>query len=166
MNCCKSQAIHANNWRPAITSPHNRRFAEVIVNRLWRRYLGVGFVEPVHDWEEATIAQPELLRYLADELIEHDYDLKHVARLIFNSHAYQRMSAHHASVSEAQLFAAPVRRRLTAEQLVDSLYHAAKKPLRSEQLTLDPEGRRPADTFLNLGSPTRAWEFTSLFQRT
>ena len=29
-------------------------------------------------------------------------------------------------------------------------------------LTLDPEGRRPASTFLNLGVPTRAWQFCSL----
>lgn len=146
----------------AITSPHNDRFAEVIVNRLWSRYMGVGFVEPVHDWEDAEIAHADLLRYLADELVLHNYDLKHVARLIFNSHAYQRQSKHHASLSEAQLFAAPSRRRMSAEQLLDSLYLASEKPLRSEQLTLDPEGRRSVNTFMNLGSPTRAWQFTSL----
>ena len=55
-----------------------------------------------------------------------------------------------------------MRRRLSAEQIVDSLFATAGKTFRSEPLTLDPEGRRSANTFLNLGSPRRAWEFTSL----
>src|SRR5207248_758972 len=61
-----------------------------IVNRLWKRYLGWGLVEPVDDWMEATASHPELLQYLARELLVHDYDLKHVARLVLNSHTYQR----------------------------------------------------------------------------
>jgi hypothetical protein len=65
-----------------ITDPRNERFARVIVNRMWKRYLGWGIVEPVDDWETAKPSQPELLVYLARELVEHDYDLKHVARLI------------------------------------------------------------------------------------
>jgi hypothetical protein len=38
----------------------------------------------------------------------------------------------------------------------------AGKQYDAELLTLDPEGRRPVDTFLNLGQPQRAWQFTSL----
>lgn len=146
----------------AVTSPHNDRFAKVIVNRLWKRFMGVGFVEPVHDWENGTASHQELLAFLAQELVANDYDLKHVSRLILNSHAYQRRAVHHPSQSEAQLFAAPDRRRMSAEQIIDSLYYAVDKPFRSETLSLDPEGRRPINAFLNLGSPQRAWEFTSL----
>ena len=73
-----------------ITSPTNQRFAPVLVNRLWHRYLGDGLVEPVDDWDDSpTTRNPELLADLARELIAHDYDLKHVARLIFHSRAYQ-----------------------------------------------------------------------------
>src|SRR5690606_12764681 len=34
-----------------ITPPENQRFARVIVDRLWKRLMGAGIVEPVHDWE-------------------------------------------------------------------------------------------------------------------
>jgi hypothetical protein len=51
---------------------------------------------------------------------------------------------------------------MTAEQLVDSLFQAAGKEFHSEELTMDPEGRRPVTEMINLGTPRRAWEFTSL----
>jgi hypothetical protein len=51
---------------------------------------------------------------------------------------------------------------MTAEQMLDSLYLAVGKSFDAEMLTLDPEGRRPDDSFLNLGSPTRAWQLCSL----
>lgn len=148
-----------------LTSPHNERFAQVLVNRLWKRYLGWGIVEPVDDWHDAKPSHPELLAWLGRELITHDYDLKHVARLILNSHTYQRQVRPEGSLavgSEERLFASPSRRRLSAEQLIDSLFLVAGKEFRSEELTVDPEGRRPLSEMLNLGTPKRAWEFTSL----
>ncbi len=148
-----------------MTSPQNDRFAQVIVNRLWKRYLGWGLVEPVDDWSDPQPSHPELLDYLARELITHDYDLKHVARLVLNSHVYQREprpDPRNPQDSAERDFAAPARRRLSAEQLVDSLFAAVGKGLRSEELNLDVDGRRPITEFINLGTPRRAWEFTSL----
>ena len=133
-----------------ITTPTNRRFAPVMVNRLWHRYMGKGLVEPVDDWD-GTLKQrnPELLADLARELVTHDYDLKHVARLIFQSQAYQ------ARPGVAGL---PARRRMSAEQVLDSLFAAVGKPFRAEELCLDIDGRRPPSEFLNLGQPRRAWQ--------
>ncbi|MEW6307301.1 MAG: DUF1553 domain-containing protein, partial [Verrucomicrobiota bacterium] len=148
-----------------ITDPRNERFARVMVNRLWKRYLGVGLVEPVDDWETAKASHPELLSWLARELAMNNFDLKHVARLILNSHTYQRAVLAQTASSdkpEERLFASPVRRRLTAEQIVDSLWAAVGKKLEGEELTLDNDARRAAKDFLNLGYPRRAWEFTSL----
>lgn len=149
-----------------MTSPWNHRFAQVIVNRLWHRYLGIGLVEPVDDWNDARPSHPKLLDYLARELVQNDYDLKHVARLILESQTYQRaVTADGQPINgEARnrLFASPARRRLSAEQLVDSLFAAAGKGIRAEELTMDPEGRRPVTEMQNLGVPARAWEFTSL----
>jgi len=51
---------------------------------------------------------------------------------------------------------------MSAEQLVDSLFVISGKQMDAEALTLDPEGRRPSSTFLNLGVPRRSWQFTSL----
>jgi len=149
----------------SITDPRNERFARVIVNRLWKRYLGLGLVEPVDDWETSKPSHPALLDWLARELATHDYDLKRVASLIFNSQAYQRQAGLRDPETDEpkdRLFASPQRRRLSAEQLVDSLYAAVGKPMRTEELTLDNDGRRPSSSFLSLGYPKRAWEFTTM----
>lgn len=139
-----------------VTAPANTRFAPVLVNRLWARYFGKGLVTPVDDWDNRPKARnAPLLDALARELLAHDYDLKHVARLIFLSRAYQ---ADGRSVGPTSIRA---RRRMSAEQVVDSLFAAVGKPFRAEELNLDPDGRRPPTEFLNLGVPRRAWQFTS-----
>jgi len=163
-----SEPMHTNTraqLAARITDPTDGRFAKVIVNRVWKRYLGWGLVEPVDDWSEAEPSHPELLEWLARQFIESGYDLKHVARLILNSHTYQRQIdtvAIKPGDPDTRLFAGPARRRLTAEQIVDSLFAVSGKAMGVELLTLDVDGRRPVTTFLNLGSPRRAWEFTSL----
>jgi hypothetical protein len=148
-----------------LTDPLNDRRAKVLVNRIWKRCFGWGIVEPVDDWEIAQPSHPELLAWLAREFITHDYDLKHITRLILNSQTYQRAVCPDDggdSKPETRLFAAPVRRRLSAEQLVDSLFVAVGKHLDSEEMNMDVDGRRPVKDFNNLGTPCRAWEFTSL----
>jgi hypothetical protein len=148
-----------------VTDSRNERFARVLVNRVWKRYLGWGLVEPVDDWESARPSHADLLDFLARELVTHDYDLKHVARLILNSQTYQGATRPDGSLDQPaaeRLFASPARRRLSAEQLVDSLFAAVGKPFRSEELNMDVDGRRPVKDFNNLGTPARAWEFTSL----
>lgn len=143
-----------------VTHPKNERFAQVAVNRVWKRLFGWGLAEPVDDWEKAKPVNPELLDYLARELVTHGYDLKHVARLIFNSQAYQR--AADTSKTEPGKRQAPVKRRLSAEQIVDSLFACVGKRFNAEELTFDVDGRQNVDAFLNFGVPRRAWEFTSM----
>jgi len=148
-----------------VTDARNERFARVLVNRVWKRYLGWGMVEPVDDWESVKASHPELLDFLARELVAHSFDLKHVARLILNSQTYQRAARPDGSIDQpavARLFSAPARRRLSAEQLVDSLFAAVGKPFHSEEMNMDVDGRRPVKDFNNLGTPTHSWEFTSL----
>lgn len=146
-----------------ITSPHNRRFAKVLVNRVWKRYLGRGLIDSADDWEEADCSHPELLEWLADEFIAHHYDLKFLARLILTSNAYQRIpTALSPNATEAALFAGPVRRRMTGEQIADSLMHASGKDYNSEELTMDADGRQSMSAFVQLGNPTRAWQFVAV----
>ena len=148
-----------------ITQPGNRRFAQVIANRFWARFLGIGIVDPVDDWTDAEASHPELLEFLGREFVRGGYDAKKLARLILNSHAYQRVATIDGTrerSAKRRTFASPARRRLTAEQVVDSLMAASGKALSHEMLTFDPEGRRSANTFLNLGVPKRGWELTSL----
>ena len=147
-----------------VTAPQNVRFAQVAVNRVWRRFMGAGFVEPAHDWEGHAPSHPELLDWLAREFVAHDYDVKHVARLIFTSQAYQRTAAGRnlQASPELRFFNAPERRRLTAEQVVDSLFAASGQQMSVEEITFDPDGRNPAGAQISLGAPRRAWMFASL----
>lgn len=144
----------------AITAPQNQRFAQVMANRIWKRFMGRGIVEPVDDWERGKPTHPELLRWLGREFVRGGYDVKQLARVILNSHAYQRAiddSLHEPS----PLYVASSRRRLTAEQLVDSLFWATGKPFCTEEVSLDIDGSRDLGTSISLGQPRRAWMLTS-----
>ncbi|MEZ5940071.1 MAG: DUF1553 domain-containing protein [Planctomycetaceae bacterium] len=147
-----------------ITAPQNQRFSHVVVNRIWKQLIGAGMVEPVHDWEGNPPSHPELLDWLAAQLVANDYDLRHVVRLILNSETYQREASgmNLAATPEMRFFNAPERRRLTAEQVVDSLHAATGKPFDVEELTFVHDGRRPLGSRLTLGTPTRAWMFGDL----
>ena len=147
-----------------ITSPQNRRFPAVIVNRLWKRLMGAGFVEPVHDWETANPSHPELLKWLAHRLVAEDYDLRKVIRLIVTSTAYQRVAVgRNLNADPGQrFFNAPDRRRLTAEQIVDSLHVATGVEMDVEEMTFVHDGKRALSNRQTLGKPRRSWMLASL----
>ncbi|MFM2142935.1 MAG: hypothetical protein RLZZ476_1479, partial [Verrucomicrobiota bacterium] len=143
-----------------ITAPQNERFAQVMANRLWARYMGRGIVDPVADWEKGKPSHPELLKWLGREFVRGGYDMKHLARLILNSHAYQR--ATDTELKETSpLFASPAPRRLMAEQIVDGLFAATGKPFRTEEVCLDIDNTRDLKNAIHLGKPTRSWMLTS-----
>jgi hypothetical protein len=145
-----------------ITSPANDRFAQVIVNRVWARYIGWGLAGSPDDWHGQEIAYAELLEYLSRDFVANGYDLKRLARAIFLSRLYQSEVVAASDEDRPQVALGPARRRMTAEQVLDSLFAAVDKPLGAEELTFDPAGRSPADNFRNLGLPERGWQFASL----
>jgi len=147
-----------------ITAPPNVRFGRVIVNRIWKRLMGSGLVEPVDDWEGRTPSHPEMLDWLANELVMHGYDLRHLMRSILTSQAYMRQANgnNYLAAEEQRFFNAPDRRRLTAEQVVDSLYVATGNRMDTEELTFVHDGQRPIDKRQSLGFPNRAWMLAGL----
>lgn len=147
-----------------VISPANKRFAQVLANRVWKRYLGAGLVDSAEDWNEAHPSNPELLDFLATEFVRSGYDFKALSRLIFSSHLYQRqpVPAVNRSAPEGKYFAGPIRRRISAEQLVDTLFQCAGKDFASEEMNLNPAGNRGLNEFLNLGTPHHSWEFAAL----
>lgn len=103
------------------TAQENGLFARTIVNRLWKQLLGHGLVEPADEMENPAWF-PELLDWLAADLIANHYDLKHLLRTIILSEPYQRPAVSSASLREANyVFAGPRPRRLTAEQFSDAI---------------------------------------------
>ncbi len=143
-----------------ITAPQNERFAQVMANRIWQRLMGRGLVETVGDWEKSTPSHPELLRWLARELVRSGYDTKALSRLILTSQAYQR-AVDRSLAQTGPLFTAPAPRSIGAEQFVDSLFAATGKPFRVEAVNLDVDSVRTMENALDLGRASRAWMLAS-----
>ncbi len=106
-----------------LTSPENPRFTQVIANRLWKRFFGQGVIEPVDNLKEGTKAvNPELLKHLEAVMVQVGYDLRQYLRVLAHSRTYPREACHAApSEDEAFRFPGPLLRRMTAEQLWDSM---------------------------------------------
>ncbi len=77
-----------------IVDPANPLTARVIVNRLWQFHFGEGLVSTPSDFgaNGQPPSHPELLDWLASELIEHQWSLKHIQRLILTSRTFRQTS--------------------------------------------------------------------------
>src|SRR5437867_1958745 len=103
------------------TSAENGRFARTIVNRVWKRLIGRGLVEPVDDMD-AEPWSPELLDWLAADFVERGYDLKALIEQIMTSAAYSAPAVERNPKDEGDyVFRGPAVRRITAEQFMDAL---------------------------------------------
>lgn len=117
-----------------MTHRENGRFTRTIVNRLWHRLMGRGIVHPV----DAMHTEPwsaDLLDFLAEDLVNHRYDLKHTIELICTSEAYQCRTLSLDSPPDAAsfVFQGPLTRRMTAEQFMDSVWQlTGSAPLRPD----------------------------------
>ncbi len=115
-----------------LTSRGNRQFARTIANRLWRKLMGVGLVEPIDDFrEENAPSYPALLEHLTDEILRLDFDLREFVRIVVSTQAWQRRAVLHDPTSGPPFrFTGPALRRMTAEQLWDSILAlVARNPL-------------------------------------
>ena len=79
-----------------IASPENPLTARVMVNRLWQWHFGRGIVDTPSDFGKngAAPTHPRLLDWLAGELVERNWSLKAMHRLMVTSGAYRRSSLH------------------------------------------------------------------------
>ena len=104
-----------------MVSEKNGRLARTIVNRLWAQFMGRGIVEPVDDMDQQPFNQ-DLLDWLAVDLADSGYDLKHTMRQIMTSRAYQMAAVGAPKPDEdSYAFAGPIVRRMSAEQFVDAV---------------------------------------------
>ncbi|MCC7377129.1 MAG: DUF1549 domain-containing protein [Verrucomicrobiales bacterium] len=104
-----------------MTDPANGRLPRTIINRLWARFFGAGLVEPI-DVMQNPAWSPDLLDWLAEDLVEHGYNLKRTMEIMLTSRAYQLPSVNLGdSVGKDFVFRGPAVRRLTAEQFRDAL---------------------------------------------
>jgi hypothetical protein len=104
-----------------MTGTANGRLSRTIVNRIWARLLGRGLVDPVDDMEQPAW-NPDLLDWLAEDLVEHQYNLKRTLEMILTSQAYQLPAVPTSEQpSHEFVFRGPAIRRLSAEQFMDAI---------------------------------------------
>jgi hypothetical protein len=124
--------------------------ARVIMNRTWQWHFGRGLVGSPNDFgaRGEQPSHPELLDWLASQFVASGFQLKSMHRLILQSEAWQRTSGAPISADpDNQWLSHRNRRRLTAEELRDSLLAA------SGQLDLTPGASHPFP-------PESSWTFS------
>lgn len=85
-----------------LVSRQNPLTARVVVNHLWQNCFGTGLVRTPGDFglQGELPTHPAVLDWLAVELMEHDWDLQHILRLIVTSRTYQQQSSITAELLE------------------------------------------------------------------
>jgi hypothetical protein len=109
-----------------ITDPENPLTARVIVNRLWQFHFGRGLVSTPNDFgaNGAEPSHPELLDFLANQLVENNWHLKPIHRMILLSSVYRLGDGRdnpHAVDPEDRWFWRFDRRRLAAHEIRDAM---------------------------------------------
>ena len=91
---CTTIKLHPDtDWREPyvswLTSPNNRRFAEVMANRMWYWVFGKGIVHEPDDWRyDNPPSDPQLLKELTDYFIAQKFDLRALMKKILLSEQF------------------------------------------------------------------------------
>lgn len=124
----QSRRVALADW---IASPDNPLTARVIVNRIWQFHFGTGIVDTPSDFGRngTPPSHPELLDWLASELIENEWSLKHIHRTILQSETWRqsnrpREEAMRVDAATRLLWRFPPR-RLEAEGIRDGMLAAS-----------------------------------------
>ncbi|MEX0689780.1 MAG: PSD1 and planctomycete cytochrome C domain-containing protein [Pirellulales bacterium] len=114
-----------------LVDPANPLTARVVVNRIWEQLFGIGIVSTSEEFgaQGDLPSHPELLDWLACELVEQGWNTKAITRLIVSSAAYRQTSKCPPELVAAdpdnRLIACGPRVRLPAEVIRDQALAAA-----------------------------------------
>jgi hypothetical protein len=115
------------DWMVDAKNPY---FARAVANRYWSYFFGRGIVDAVDDMRVTNPpSNPALLDALAKELVEHQYSLKHLIKVIVKSRTYQ-LSAYPNQFNkhDKKAFARFYPRRMQAEVLFDAISQVTNSP--------------------------------------
>ena len=114
----------------ALRAGENHYFARAITNRVWYQLVGHALVMPLDQMHpENAASHPKLLNLLAQDLIDHDYDLQYLIRGIVLSDTYARTSRWEQTARPApKSFAVANVRPLGPFQYANSLHIATIAP--------------------------------------
>jgi hypothetical protein len=116
-----------------VANPANPLTARVIVNRIWQFHFGEGLVSTPSDFgaNGSAASHPLLLDWLAAELIDNNWSIKHIHRLILTSKTWQQESRPRSNAmaldSSNQFLWRYPPHRLEAEAIRDSILAASGK---------------------------------------
>lgn len=111
-----------NQFADWMVHPENPRFATAIANRLWKKVFGIAVQEPVSDIDDiAAASNPALLAQLTTYMKQAKFDLREFQRVLFHTAAYQRLASKPPEDPTTYRFPGPVIRRMSAEQVWDSI---------------------------------------------
>jgi Protein of unknown function (DUF1553)/Protein of unknown function (DUF1549)/Planctomycete cytochrome C len=145
-----------------IVAKDNPLTARVLVNRLWKIYFGAGLSKKLDDVgaQGEAPSHPELLDYLASQLIESGWDIKSTIRIIVNSQAYRRSSVAQPDVIQRdphnKWLARQGRFRLEAEVVRDNAL-AVSGLLVNQIGGKSVKPYQPPGYWAYLNFPTREW---------
>ncbi len=132
--------------------------ARAFVNRTWGHFHGYGFTRPVDDMgPHNSASHPELLDYLTARFVESNYDVRRLIGWITRSQAYgltseatKANSVDDPAAGETPLFSHMAVKRMTAEQLYDSLLIAteAQKAGNSDWESIEAQKRQWLGQFI------------------
>jgi hypothetical protein len=114
------------------STPQNKWFAMAIANRMWSFYFGRGVVEPLHNIEVKEAENKTLLQTITEVMVDLEFDLRAFSWVILHTEAYNKLATRHkVEVNKDYYFQGPLLRRMSAEQVWDSLVTLmAEKPMR------------------------------------
>ncbi|WP_417391721.1 DUF1549 domain-containing protein [Gimesia sp.] len=106
-----------------ITSRDNQYFAKAYANRIWGYLTGTGLIEPIDDIRAGNPpSNPELLDRLTADFLEHDFDIRHMMRVVCQSRTYQlSIESNEWNEDDTINYSHAKARRLPAEVLYDAL---------------------------------------------
>jgi mono/diheme cytochrome c family protein len=127
-----------------VTDPGNTLTARVAVNHIWARHFGTPLVATVFDFgrKGQPPTHPELLDWLASELVESGWSMKHLHRLIVTSATYRLATA--GPAAEANTIKDPDNVQLWRRTPVRLESQAVRDSLLSLADTLDPKVGGPS----------------------
>ena len=146
----------------ALKTGENEMFAKSIVNRIWHRLIGYGLVMPLDQMHSGNPpTHPELLDWLARDLIEHQYDLRHLIRGIVQSDTYALSSRWEGDDRPEPYYFAVA----NARPLNPLPYGAALKQASASPDQFQPEKTKPEDLEKRLeGTANSGASLANLFE--
>lgn len=145
-----------------LTDKNNPRFTTVISNRLWKRVFGVGLIEPVDNFTDSTLPENTDLQWFIERImVSLNYDMREFQRVLLNTRLFSRESKSTDYESlETYDFSGPLLRRMTGEQLWDSLVTLVYNDIdTSERVYIQDQSQ----VYVNIYNKYKDWNGSAIY---